>query len=98
MSEHLPRLRDAGWQIQVAAAFRHLVLEAEDWDAELSEDAGGWFNLNMGVMVQGQRLPLAPLLYDLFHSDARWLDAAKVKAMPDTAAVILTTPSGPVLR
>ncbi|OYY94601.1 MAG: helicase [Hydrogenophilales bacterium 28-61-23] len=98
MAEHLPALRDAGWQIQVAAAFRHLVLEAEDWDAELSEDAGGWFNLNMGVMVQGQRLPLAPLLHDLFHSDARWLDAAKVKAMPDQAAVILTTPSGSRLR
>jgi superfamily II DNA or RNA helicase len=98
MSEHLPRLRDAGWQIQVAAAFRHLVLEAEDWDAELSEDAGGWFNLTMGVMVQGQRLPLAPLLYDLFHSDARWLDASKVKAMSDKSAVILTTPSGSRLR
>jgi superfamily II DNA or RNA helicase len=98
MSEHLPRLRDAGWQIQVEASFRHLVLEAEDWDGELSEDAGGWFNLNMGVMVQGQRLPLAPLLYDLFHGDARWLDASKVKAMSDTAAVILTTPSGSRLR
>ena len=98
MSEHLPALRDAGWQIQVAAAFRHLVLEADEWDAELSEDVGGWFNLNMGVVVQGQRLPLAPLLYDLFHSDARWLDAAKVKAMPDKAAVILTTPSGSRLR
>jgi len=98
MSEHLPALRDAGWQIQVAAAFRHLVLEAEDWDAELSEDAGGWFNLTMGVMVQGQRLPLAPLLYELFHSDARWLDASKVKAMSDKAAVILTTPSGSRLR
>jgi len=98
MSEHLPALRDAGWQIQVAAAFRHLVLEAEDWDAELSEDAGGWFNLTMGVMVQGQRLPLAPLLYDLFHSDARWLDASKVKAMSDKSQVILTTPSGARLR
>ncbi len=98
MAEHLPALRDAGWQIQVAAAFRHLVLEADEWDAELSEDAGGWFNLNMGVMVQGQRLPLAPLLYDLFKSDGRWLDAIKVKAMPDKAAVILTTPSGSRLR
>ncbi len=98
MAEHLPALRDAGWQIQVAAAFRHLVLEAEDWDAELSEDVGGWFNLNMGVVVQGQRLPLAPLLYDLFHSDARWLDASKVKAMPDKSPVILTTPSGSRLR
>ncbi len=98
MAEHLPALRDAGWQIQVEASFRHLVLEAEDWDAELSEDAGGWFNLNMGVMVQGQRLPLAPLLYDLFHNDARWLDAAKVKLIADTAAVILVTPSGARLR
>jgi len=98
MAEHLPALRDAGWQIQVEASFRHLVLEAEDWDAELSEDAGGWFNLNMGVMVQGQRLPLAPLLYELFHSDARWLDATKVKAMTDKSPVILTTPSGSRLR
>ena len=98
MSEHLPALRDAGWQIQIDAGFRHLVLEAEDWDAELSEDVGGWFNLNMGVVVQGQRLPLAPLLHDLFRGDPRWLDAAKVREMSDKAAVILTTPSGTRLR
>jgi len=28
-------------------------------------------------VVDGRRLPLAPLLYDLFHRDPRWLDAKR---------------------
>lgn len=98
MAEHLPALAAAGWQIDVPANFRHLVLEVEAWESELSEDPGGWFNLDMGIVVNGQRLPLAPLLHDLFRGDPRWLSTDQVKRIPDKAPVILATPSGSRLR
>ncbi len=98
MSEHLPDLRAAGWRVEMPADFRHLVRDVESWEAEIGEDAGGWFNLDMGIVVDGLRLPLAPLLHDLFRNDARWLDAALLHKLPDEAPVILTTPTGVRLR
>jgi superfamily II DNA or RNA helicase len=98
MSEHLPALRAAGWQVEMPVDFRHLVLDVDSWEAEIGEDAGGWFNLDMGIVVDGLRLPLAPLLYELFRGDARWLDAAHLNRLPDQAPVILTTPGGVRLR
>ena len=98
MSEHLPALRAAGWEVAVADDFRHLVLDVDAWEAEIEEDAGGWFNLDMGIVVDGRRLPLAPLLHGLFRSDARWLDADKVHRIADQAAVILVAPGGTRLR
>jgi hypothetical protein len=55
-------LRRAGWEIEFADDFRHRVLEVEAWDASVVESEGGWFNLDMGIIVEGERLPLAPLL------------------------------------
>ncbi len=98
MSDELPKLRAAGWHIHIPAGFRHLLLEVDEWDAEISEDANGWFNLTMGIMVQGERLALAPLLYDLFRSDNRWLDPRIVREIPDDAPVTLATPSGALMR
>ncbi len=98
MSEHLPALREAGWWVEMAADFRHLVVDVDDWEADIVEDAGGWFNLDMGIVVDGHRLPLAPLLYALFRDDPRWLDAAHLNKLPDQAPVILTAPHGVRLR
>ncbi len=98
MTEHLPALRTAGWQVDLPSDFRHLVLEVDDWEAEIAEDAGGWFNLDMGIVVEGQRLALAPLLYELFRSDPRWLNANQLNKMSDQAPVILIAPKGVRLR
>jgi superfamily II DNA or RNA helicase len=98
MTEHLPALRDAGWEVDMPTDFRHLVVDVDAWEADIEEDAGGWFNLDMGIVVDGLRLPLAPLLYALFRDDVRWLDAAHLKKLPDQAPVILTTPQGVRLR
>jgi hypothetical protein len=76
MRDELAYLRRAGWQIDFADDFRHRVLEVEAWDADLVESEGGWFDLDMGIIVEGERLPLAPLLAALFRRDGRWLDAS----------------------
>ncbi len=98
MADLLPALRHAGWETEMPPDFRHLVRDVDDWEAVLEEDAGGWFNLDMGIVVDGLRVPLAPLLYELFRNDARWLDAAHLHKLPDTAPVILSTPTGIRLR
>ena len=98
MQDALPILRNAGWQIEFDDDFRHHSLEVDAWEAELLESDNGWFDLNMGIIVEGQRLPLAPLLAALFRHDARWLDATLLQQIADDEMIELKTPSNLRIR
>ena len=91
MADALPRLRDAGWAVEFDDDFRHFMLEVDAWDAELIESDNGWFDLDMGIIVDGERLPLAPLLASLFRRDSRWLDLALLHQIDDDEAIELKT-------
>ena len=60
----LPKLAAEGWRIDVAESFRHRVVDATgEWQMEIDErDAGWWFSLDLGIMVDGVRVALLPLL------------------------------------
>jgi SNF2 family DNA or RNA helicase len=98
MQDSIEGLRDAGWKIEFPDDFRHHILEVDAWEANLVESDSGWFDLDMGVIVEGERLALAPLLAGLFRRDARWLDALQLAFVPDDEAVELHTPTGKRLR
>ncbi len=98
MQHAITELRQAGWQVEFPENFRHHVIDIDDWEADLVETENGWFDLDMGIVVEGQRLPLAPLLAALFKRDARWLDSLALSNIPDEEGVELLTPSGRRLR
>ncbi len=85
-------LRAAGWQVEYPEDFRHHLLSVDGWEADLVESDNGWFDLDMGIIVDGQRLALAPLLAALFRRDARWLDSVLIDAIADDEAIELQTP------
>lgn len=94
MRESLARMKSSGWQVLVPPEFRYYLLEVEAWEAEFDEEENGWFSLNMGIVVNGQRLPLAPMLHELFKVDERWLDALQLAKMSDAESVELQLPEG----
>ena len=94
MQDASQRLKEAGWQIEFPEDFRHHVIEVDGWEAELHEADNGWFNLDMGVLVEGERLPLA----NLFRSDPRWLEAVELERIPDDEGIDLYTARGKRLR
>ena len=98
MREQLPRLRRSGWQVDFAAEFRHRLLEVEAWDADLTDSGQGWFELDMGIVVEGERLPLAPLLASLFRRDGRWLEASLLAQVANNEMVELVTGAGLRIR
>ena len=98
MQRVIPLMREAGWEVVIPQGFRHHVLEVEAWEGEFEEEEDGWFSLNMGIVVNGQRLPLAPLLYELFKVDQRWLEAGLLESMKDSEAVELLLPDGGRVR
>ncbi len=98
MAETIPALRAKGWRVDIPMAFRHLYLDVDEWNAEIVESESGWFDLDMGILVEGQRLALAPLLAALFGTDPRWLDAKQLRAIADKEAVDLFSPQGQRIR
>ncbi|MDJ0391032.1 DEAD/DEAH box helicase [Roseomonas sp. E05] len=67
MLHEVPALRAAGWTIEVAEDFPLQLAEASgDVIAEVHEGSGiDWFDIGLGVMVDGERVDLLPALLDL---------------------------------
>ena len=94
MQQTVSQMQAAGWEVVVPQSFRHHVLEVEAWEAEFGEQEDGWFSLNMGIVVNGRRLPLAPMLHALFRVDQRWLDASQLEKMGDDEPIELLLKEG----
>ena len=90
----VPALREAGWHVEIPRDFRHHHVEAEAWEADFEDGGNGWLTLDLGVVIEGRRLPLAPLLHELFQRDPRWLDRSKLQSIRNDEAVALHTPDG----
>jgi superfamily II DNA or RNA helicase len=62
----VPQLEREGWQVEFEDGFRHHVVDgAGEWTAELEEGSGWWFSLDLGIMVEGERVALLPVLSSL---------------------------------
>ena len=63
----VPKLRAAGWGIALDDNFQYQIYTADGGlDAELVEGSGiDWLELNLGVMVNGERVDLVPALIRL---------------------------------
>ncbi|HTH41490.1 MAG TPA: SNF2-related protein [Rhodocyclaceae bacterium] len=94
MAEDLPRLREGGWEVRMPPDFRHHAYQVESWEVDIDEEENGWFNLDMGIIVDGQRLPLAPLLAGLFQRDERWLEITQIDDIRNNEVIDLLTPQG----
>ena len=89
-----PELRAAGWRIDAPKDFRHRVLVATGWEVAIEESDDGWFDVSLGVEVDGRRVDLAPMLHLVFRQDARWLDPNQLDQIPDEAQVIVQLDDG----
>ncbi len=63
VQESLPPLKQEGWRIITEDSFGFKVVESNsDWLAQIDENAGWWFSLDLGIDVDGLRVPLLPVL------------------------------------
>lgn len=93
----LPALRQNGWLIAMTDTFRHNMIEIDAIDGSLRQSDGGWFNIEMGIAVNGRTVRLEPLLADLFRRDTRWL-SGKLDEIADDEAIELKTDRNERLR
>lgn len=62
--KHIPELKADGWQIEMAPDYLYRVVNAIDgWYMELNEENNfDWFNLQLGIDVDGKAINLLPIL------------------------------------
>ena len=67
--DDVPQLRDEGWQIEIDDAFPvRIATPSGDLSFEISESSGiDWFDLDLGVMVDGARVSLVPVLLQVIN-------------------------------
>jgi superfamily II DNA or RNA helicase len=98
--EGLPKLIAQGWQIDKRAEYRFDVVEVEDWYAEIAEtdDAAGGlgaaFDLQMGIVVNQQRVSLLPLLVDLIRHAPQDFDPRTMALRDDQDELLVRLADG----
>jgi non-specific serine/threonine protein kinase len=58
----LPQLRAEGWQVELDDTFRYRPAEVGEWTADVQESGNDWFDLSLGVEVDGKRRNVLPIL------------------------------------
>ncbi|MGV8844415.1 MAG: DEAD/DEAH box helicase [Pseudomonas sp.] len=87
VQRQLPQLREQGWQIQLQPDFRFNLTPVDDWYATVEESPQqDWFDLELGIEVQGQRLSLLPILLQAIPS---WMLAPGALAQHQDDEVLL---------
>ncbi|MFO1047794.1 MAG: DEAD/DEAH box helicase [Geminicoccaceae bacterium] len=65
--QDLPKLARDGWRITFGEDYPYQVVQAEDvWKVDVNDSGIDWFDLDLGIVVDGEKVPLLPILLDLF--------------------------------
>jgi len=74
VQQHLPELRRQGWQIDIHPGFAYDLTAIDSWYAEIDEAADDdWFDLDLGIVVKGQRIGILPVLLRLIRQNPQLL-------------------------
>lgn len=88
--EGLPRLREAGWAIDTHRDFAFDLQEVEDWYATIDEAPGHeWFDLELGIVVDGQRHSLLPIVLQLLRSSPELLRPSELARRSDDEHLLI---------
>ena len=94
----IAELAAQGWIIEKSAKYRYDVALVEDWYANVSlatpELASAWFELELGILVDQQRVPLLPVLVQLIRNAPDDFNPKALAAHLDGEHMLATLPSG----
>ncbi|HZX27191.1 MAG TPA: SNF2-related protein, partial [Telluria sp.] len=93
----LQALAERGWKVQKSPKYRYDVVAVEDWYAQIDEppEAGhAWFELELGIVVNGERVPLLPVLVQMIRSAPSDFDPDVLAAHADVDQMLASLPGG----
>ena len=71
LGTHVPEFVRAGWRVEVDSDFPYAILQPDDeWAIDVVEDVRPqWFELDLGIEVEGKRISLLPVLLDALERE-----------------------------
>ena len=91
--EQLPHLREEGWQIRMQPDFQFNLAKIDDWYATVEEDPEqSWFDLELGIEVDGQRLSLLPILLQAIRRTPWLLNGEALNKREDDEELLVSLP------
>ncbi|MBD1586479.1 DEAD/DEAH box helicase [Pseudomonas typographi] len=94
MQSDAPALRAQGWQIEYAENFAFDLEPVQDWYAVVDESpARDWFDLEVGIVVGGQRLSLLPILLNVLRQHPEWLRPQHLARRRDDEQLLVPLPA-----
>ncbi|BAP44463.1 superfamily II DNA/RNA helicase, SNF2 family [Pseudomonas sp. StFLB209] len=88
--DDLPKLREQGWEIDIRDGFGFDVTPVDDWYAVVDEQQDrNWFDLELGIIVNGERLSLLPILINLLRSHPELTSPAAVAKRGDEEQLLV---------
>lgn len=80
----LPALREQGWQVDMQAGFAYDLTPVDAWYVDVDEPPEhSWFDLELGIVVDGERISLLPVLLGLIRRNPALLSAQALAQRDD---------------
>lgn len=97
MTNVLPELEAQDWIIEIDDNFPYQfeAISDDDWYAELDESENNWFDLRLGITIDGTSIDLLPLLARQIHQ-LPTLD--ELKNMPEDTRIPIALPGGKFIQ
>ncbi|MDV6374445.1 SNF2-related protein [Deinococcus arenicola] len=76
-------LEKQGFAINIHSDFPLNFVEISDWYGEADDSFGGWFTLDLGIVVDGERVSLIPVLADLIARQPELFSPGALAALDD---------------
>jgi SNF2 family DNA or RNA helicase len=90
MLDDLPPLREQGWQVEMHDDFGFDVTPVDDWYAVVDEEPErDWFDLELGIIVNGERLSLLPILINLLRTHPELMTVAGIAKRRDDEQLLV---------
>ena len=77
----VPKLKAEGWRVVFDESYPFQVIDQPPaWDIDLNDSGIDWFELDVGIELDGERFPLLPVLLDLFQRSPEDMTPAALAA------------------
>ncbi|MEO6676088.1 MAG: DEAD/DEAH box helicase [Pseudomonas sp.] len=90
VQDGIAALREKNWLIDISHGFDFNVQPVEHWYADVEEESGHqWFDLQLGIVVNGERHSLLPILLHLLRSQPQLMEPVNLAQRNDDEQLLI---------
>ncbi len=94
----IDELLAAGWRVEKSPKYRYDMVAVDDWYAEVEEETtengNAWFDLELGITVNGERVPLLPVLVQMIRNFPNDFSPKALAVHGDSDQMLAALPDG----